>query len=158
MEHVAVVTKDVRLHADYDEEYLEWLFNELDTIGLWGPLWPDGVRRGRLWTELVSRGGTVDGWYVCQLRAGGFCRVLQFAATARGADVVFAQLAYRARERGAAGLYGRLEPKLLVPVTARGLAIRASEGRLLVHSRDPNLSTVVRAGEALLTRMDGEWW
>jgi hypothetical protein len=158
LEHLAAVTGDVRLRADYDERYLDWLFGELDTIGSWAPLWPDGVRRGRLWAELVSRGGAVDGWYVCQLRAGGLCRVLQFAATARGAESVFAHLAHRARERGAAGLYGRLEPKLLAPVTARRLAIRPSDGRLLVHARDEDLSTAVRAGDALLTRMDGEWW
>ena len=158
VEHLAATTGDVRLRADYDEPYLEWLFRELDMIGSWGPLWPGGVRRGVLWAELVSRGGVVDGWYVCQLRVGGFCRVLQFAATARGAEVVFAQLAHRARERGAAGLYGRLEPKLAVPVTARGLAIRPSDGRLLVHSREEALSMAVRAGDALLTRLDGEWW
>ena len=126
MEHLEVVTRDVRLRADYDEPYLEWLFRELDMIGCWGPLWPDGVG-GAARAEVVSRGGVVDGWYVCQLRIGGFCRVLQFAATARGAEVVFAQLAHRARERGAAGLYGRLEPRLAVPVTARSLAIRPSE-------------------------------
>jgi hypothetical protein len=158
VDHLGAVTGDIRLHADYDADYLSWLFRELDEIGMWGPLWPGGVRRGPLWAELVRRGDAVEGWYVCQLRVGGFCRVLQFATALRAADAVFAQLAYRARARGAAGLYGRLEPRLVAPVTSAGAVLRPSDGRLLVHSRHAELARAVRAGEALLTRMDGEWW
>jgi hypothetical protein len=83
---------------------------------------------------------------------------LQFAAAPRANDTVFAQLSSRAEALGAAALYGRLEPTLVAPAVNASSLIRPSDGRLLVHSRDAGLTTALRAGEGLLTRMDGEWW
>ena len=158
VEHAESVAAPARLRTAYDAGYVTWLFEELRRVEARGTLWADGVPRGPFWAELVSSGGRVDGWYVCHLRRGGFCRVLQFASTARGADTVFAQLSFRARELRAAALYGRLEPRLVGPVTAGRCLIRPSDGRLLVHARDAELANAARAGDAFLTRMDGEWW
>lgn len=158
VEHAGRVTAGLRFHAAYDIPYLTWLFDELARVEARGTLWSEGVPRGRLWAELVEAGGTVAGWYVCHLRDAGFCRVLQFAAAPRGADVVFAQLSSRAEALGAAALYGRLEPTLVAPATESGSVLRPSDGRLLVHARDTELLTALRAGDALLTRLDGEWW
>jgi hypothetical protein len=158
LEHHSVVAKTVRLYADYDTAYLDWLFREIAEIASWGPLWPSRVGCGRLWAESVHSGGNVVGWYVCQVRRGGLCRVLQFAATPRGADVVYAQLAHSARALGAAGLYGRIEPRLFVPVTEGPGLIVPSGGRLLVHTGDRELLAAVLGGDALLSTMDGEWW
>ena len=156
--HVDRLTAGVRFHAAYDVPYLAWLFDELARVEARGTLWADGVPRGRLWAELVRSDGIVLGWYVCHLREAGFCRVLQFAAAPRASEAVFAQLSSRADELGAAALYGRLEPTLVAPVVNASSIIRPSDGRLLVHSRDTELVTALRAGDALLTRMDGEWW
>lgn len=158
VEHAKAVAAPARLRAAYDAKYVAWLFEELRRVEARGTLWADGVPRGRLWAELVSSDGRVEGWYVCHLRRGGFCRVLQFASTARCADTVFAQLSFRARALNAAALYGRLEPLLVRPVTASRCLIRPSDGRLLVHARNAELADAVRAGDAFLTRMDGEWW
>ena len=158
VEHVAGVTSSLRFRADYDEPYLTWLFEELARVAQRGTLWADGVPRGRLWAELVRTNDTVLGWYVCHLREAGFCRVLQFASAPRTSDAVFAQLSSRAQALGAAALYGRLEPLLVAPAVNAPSSIRPSDGRLLVHARDHELATVLRAGDALLTRMDGEWW
>jgi Acetyltransferase (GNAT) domain len=152
------VASTVRLRSAYDKAYVTWLFGELARVEERGTLWADGIPRGRLWAEAVRTNGTVVGWYVCHHREGGFCRVLQFATAPRAADDVFAQLSFRARLFGAAALYGRLEPSLVAPVTNAPYIVRRSDGRLLVHSRDPEIATAVRAGDALLTRMDGEWW
>lgn len=151
------VAATARLRAAYDEPYVTWLFDELGRVAARGTLWRDGIARGRLWAESIHRDGLL-GWYVCHLRTGGFCRVLQVVARPRALDDVFAALSSRARSLGAAALYGRLEPELVAPVTAAGCVIRPSDGRLLVHSRTPQLATAVRAGDALLTRLDGEWW
>ena len=158
LEHLPTVTASARLRSDYDLQYLEWLFEELDDISRWGPVQPRLVRRGPRWAELVKRNGQVLGWYVCQLRRGGFCRLLQFAATEQGAETVFDQLAYRARELGAAGLYGRIEPRLVGPLSTRGCLIRFGDGRLLVHSTREEIVHAILSGNALLTRLDGEWW
>jgi hypothetical protein len=106
----------------------------------------------------VKKDGIVQGWYVCHLRRGGFCRVLQLVATSRGAEPVFDGLVYRARERGASGIYGRLEPQLFSAVSNRRSFIRVHEGRMLAHSHDRQIANAIFTGDALLTRMDGEWW
>lgn len=163
LQSLSAVTSSLRLYADYDRVYLDWLFDELRDVAARGPLWAAGegrrtVRRGDLWAELVTEEGRVAGWYVCHLRRGGFCRVIQFAATRSGAETVFGQLAYRARLHGAAGIYGRVEPMLFAPLSMRRAVIRVHEGRLLAHARDREIVHSILDGTALLTRMDGEWW
>ncbi len=154
---IEAIATGMRLRSAYDTSYLSWLFDELDRVAARGTLWADGVARGRLWAEAV-RTDKLLGWYVCHLREGGFCRVLQFAAEPKSGDEVFLHLSSRAHQVGAAALYGRLEPQLVAPVTNSRCIIRPSDGRLLVHSSDPEIARTVRAGHALLTRMDGEWW
>ena len=158
VEHAAHVTAGVRFRVTYDVPYVTWLFDELGRVEARGTLWADGIPRGGLWAELVRSGESVVGWYVCHLREAGFCRVLQFAPAPRKSDALFAELSFRAEAFGAAALYGRLEPTLVAPAVNAASHIRPSDGRLLVHARDPGLLAAVRSGDALLTRMDGEWW
>jgi hypothetical protein len=158
LEHLPTITAAMRLCPDYDAPYLQWLFEQLDGISCWGPIHPRLVKRGHRWAELVKKNRRIVGWYVCQLRRGGFCRLLQFAATEQGAETVFDQLAYRARELGAAGLYGRVEPRLVGPLSTRRCLIRFGDGRLLVHSNRDEIVHAILSGRALLTRLDGEWW
>jgi hypothetical protein len=158
LEHLPVVTAATRLHPDYDRPYLEWLFAELEATSRRGPLWLAGVRRGAPWAELVRSEGQVLGWYVCHLRSGGFCRLLQLAAAEKSVATVVDQLVYRARLNGAAGLYGRLEPRLLAPLSEQRCVLRFAQGRLLVHSQNEDIVRAILSGSALLTRLDGEWW
>jgi hypothetical protein len=156
LELLPVIDKTVRLRVEYDLPYLGWLFQELDREQ--PTLWERGVRRGKLWAEAVHRGGRPVGWYVCQLRAGLPCRVLQIAATSTETDFVLTQLLHRASARGATGVYGRVEPRLVGPLSVGRSSLRFSEGRMLVSARDPELVNAVVRGDALLTRLDGEWW
>ena len=152
------ITSEPALPCGYDEAYLTWLFDELARVAQRGTLWADGVPRGRLWAELVEANDTVLGWYVCHLREAGSVASSSSPRLRGRADAVFAQLSSRAQALGAAALYGRLEPMLVAPATNAPSSIRPSDGRLLVHARDPELATALRAGDALLTRLDGEWW
>jgi hypothetical protein len=86
------------------------------------------------------------------------CRVLQIAATSTEIDFVLTQLLHRASARGATGVYGRVEPRLVGPLSVGRSFLRFSEGRMLVSARDPELANAVIRGDALLTRLDGEWW
>lgn len=158
LEHLPDVAGSVRLRSDYDQPYLEWLFDRVDDITRWGPVHPRLVPRGPLWAELVRKNGQVQGWFICHLRRGGACRLLQLAATDHGVDMVVDQLVYCARQRGAAGLYGRMEPRLVAPVSRHRCLLRFSPGRLLVHSRQKDITDAILSGDALLTRLDGEWW
>jgi hypothetical protein len=157
LQHFDEVTAHLRLVPHYDRESLTWLLRELEQVGV-EQVFPNRVPRGPVFAELVKGDQGVVGWYVCQLRRGGFCRVLQLAAKPRRAGDVLDHLWARAFEEGAAGVYGRLEPHLVGPLSERRLLLRFSQGRFLVHGRDQEVVDAVLRGEALLTRLEGEWW
>jgi hypothetical protein len=148
LEHLPVVTRSLRLFPAYDEEYLDWLFAEL--------------HHNRTWGEPVQRlvrdvNGRVLGWYVYFLLPGHGCQVVHVAARDRHAGDVLDALFGDAVEHGGAGVQGRVEPRLLGALAERGSLFRFS-ARSLVHSRDPELLAVLAAGQALLTRLEGDWW
>jgi len=157
LEHLPDVAEGLRLVPEYDVDYLTWLFAELDRVGD-EQVFQNRVARGPLVAELVTQDRRVIGWYVSHLKPGGLCRVLQVAAQPRHAGAVLDRLVRRAEELGAAGVYGRLEPRLVGPLSERRTLLRFSHGRLLAHARDDDIVDSILRGEALLTRLDGEWW
>jgi hypothetical protein len=148
LEHLPVVTRSLRLFPDYDEPYLNWLFAELHHNRTWGA----PVRR-----LVRDRQGRVLGWYVYFLLEGEGCQVVQIANSDRHADEVLETLFADVVEHGGAGAQGRVEPRLLAALAHRGALFRYS-ARSLVHSREPELLAVLAAGQALLTRLEGDWW
>ena len=148
LEHLPVVTRSLRLFPAYDEPFLDWLFAELHHNRTWG----SPVRR------LVRDGNArVLGWYVYFLLHGKGCQVVHVAARDRHAGDVLDALFADAIEHGGAGVQGRVEPRLLGALAHRGCLFRYS-ARSLVHSNDPELLAVLAAGQALLTRLEGDWW
>lgn len=148
LEHLHAVAGRVRLRLDYDERYLRWLFAELArATGLGTPV-----------ARLVrDAGGRVVGWYVYLFLRRGTARVLQLATSNRDAGLVLDHLLRDAWVRDAVAVQGRLEPRLLEPLSRRRCAM-AYRGGSLVHSRDKEIRAVINSGDALLTRLDSEWW
>ena len=141
-------TAGFRLRPDYDEGYLRWLLAELATV----------ERRGELTARLVrGEGDRVLGWYIAYFPRGGVAQVLQVAAQADDAGTVLDELFVQASAAGVAAVCGRLEPHLVDAVTDRHCIIRRTS-KVLVHAKDPEIARAVLAGEAFLTRLDGEWW
>ena len=154
VEALPAVGNHMALRPDYDETYVAWLFGELERM----------PARGELVARLVRRSGSpsagrrrVAGWYVYHLRAGKRCEVLAVAAP-NDADVelVIDHLFAHAHRHGAIALRGRLEPRLVDAVTRRRCLLRHG-GPALVHTHDIELARAVLAGDALLTRLEGEW-
>jgi hypothetical protein len=148
LEHMPVVTRSLRLFPAYDEPFLNWLFSELHDNRTWGKPVRRFVRDDK---------GRALGWYVYYLLPGEGCQVIQVAARDRHAGDVLDALFADAVEHGGAGLQGRVEPRLLAALAHRGSVFRFS-ARSLVHSRDPELLAVLAAGQALLSRLEGDWW
>ena len=73
------------------------------------------------------------------------------------ADVVLETLAADADEAGATALQGRIDPYLYPSVRDDRYRLHPTAWSL-VHARDPAVLGAVLGGQALLTRMDGEWW
>lgn len=159
LEHVELVTRGARLVSSYDQRYLEWLFRQLERIDHHQLFWLGGTRGGP-WAELVLDGREHPvGWFICNLSPRGICRVLQLATTERQAPTVLAQLLHRAGQHGATAVAGRVEPRLVAALLKEQRLVRYWQGgRMLIHARDARIANAVVAGDALLTRLDGEWW
>jgi hypothetical protein len=149
VEHFPAIADRVRLHLDYDEAYVAWLFDELAVVrGLGTPV-------ARLVRE---RTGRVLGWYVYCLIPGGIARVAQVAAADRHSGSVLDDLLHDAWSRGAAAVIGRIEPRLLEPLKHRRCLLHFAGSAALVHSRHEMILGAIASGRSLLTRLDGEWW
>jgi hypothetical protein len=137
-----------RLRPDYDPVFLDWLFGEMRAVRTRGSLIARVVR---------TRERRVLGCYVYYLRRAGVSDVLQVVATPRDVGRVVDDLFAHAKANGAALLRGRLEAPLVEALGSRRCVFRFN-GAALVHARDPEVIRAINAGEALLTRMEGEWW
>jgi hypothetical protein len=149
LEHLPSVAGHLRLRPAYDEAFLEWLFAEMAAVTALGELTGCLVR---------DRRGRVLGWYVFYRKAGDVGQVLQIAARNRDAAAVLQHLFHHAQRTGVAVLTGQLEPWLLEPLSQRWCFLHRLSGNLLVHARDPAIVDSVLAGQALLSRMEGDRW
>ncbi|MGH3611797.1 MAG: GNAT family N-acetyltransferase [Pseudonocardia sp.] len=148
VEQVNDAARRLRLRPDYDTEYLEWLFAELEVVGF----------RGVPVRHLVrDRGGKVIGWYVYHLAERGIAQVLQVAAPLGDTGAVLDHLFRHADTHGAAAVLGRVEPSLIGELRSRRCLLIPTDW-CLVHARDPAVLAVLGTPQALLTRLDGEWW
>lgn len=138
----------LRLHPDYDTEYLHWLFAELQAVD----------ERGVPVRHLVyDRSGRVAGWYVYYLAPGGIAQVLQVAAPSGNPDLVLDQLFWHAARGGAAAVQGRLEPALFASLRSRRCIFSRTQFAM-AYSEDLRLLGLLGSAKALLSRLEGEWW
>ena len=149
VEHLPLIGDHVRLHLDYDERFVSWLFDQLDAVGGLGTPVAHLVR---------EPGGRVLGWYVYLFAPRGVSQVLQVAAADRDVGRVLDHLLYDAWASGTVAVRGRIEPRLLQALSSRRCALRYAGPLALAHSRDVQLLGAIASGRALLTRLDGEWW
>jgi hypothetical protein len=150
LQHLPSVLQHRRLHPDYDEAFLAWLFHEMAEVR----------SRGELVKRLVrDREGRVLGWYVAYLQPRGLSQVMQLAAKERNAPTVLDHLFHDAQRAGVAVLTGQLEPVLFEALSQRWRrCFLHLSANFLVHARDPEVLNPILAGQAMLTRMDGERW
>jgi GNAT superfamily N-acetyltransferase len=148
VEGAETLGSSLTLRPAYDEAFVRWLFAEMSRVETYGTL----VR-----TLLRDADDGLLGWYVYYLRPGGTSHVLQVMARERDVGVTLDHLFDHARAHGSAALRGRLEPRLLEPLGRRRCILRY-EGGSLVHTQTPAILNAIAYGDALLTRMDGEWW
>jgi GNAT superfamily N-acetyltransferase len=139
----------VRLYPDYDAGFLRWLFREMALTTSHGTLLRALVRDAR---------GELLGWYVYYLKPGGISQVMQVAARSRFVGEVLDHLFFDAQAGGSAALQGRLEPRLLEPLSHRRVLLHPSGYLTLVDARNRDLLDAIAAGDAILTRMEGDWW
>lgn len=137
-----------RLRPAYDSEYLEWLFSEMEAVQGRGPLARRLVR---------DEGGRPLGWYVAYLPSSGIGQAIGIGSIRPDAGPVLDRLFSDARAAGASAVQGRVEPALLPALTTRRCLFRRSEWAL-VHYADDEVAAAAGREQAMLTRLEGEWW
>ena len=100
----------------------------------------------------------VVGWYLCYLKHGRSCEVLPMAGRRDATELVLDYLFYHAWRNGAVAVSGRLQADFFDALKAKRCVLHGGGPPVLVHSREREIVDAVRAGDAFLTRLDGEWW
>ncbi len=113
---------------------------------------------GALRQRLLREGGRVVGSYIYYLRRGSTAQVLFLHASEDRYLDALNHLCADALGQGAAAVSGRLDPRRLTEFSAAGCVLNRSYNWMQFHSREPELELAVQSGDALLTRLEGEWW
>jgi Acetyltransferase (GNAT) domain len=132
------------LRPRYDPATLAWLLGMLR-----GKL--RGLRGVR-----VRDADTVIGWYVYGLERE-VAQVVRLEATAGRFGDVQRHLLADAFEQGAAAVCDRLAPRRLGELDDRLCILRRAPW-VLFHSRVREVRAAIALDDAVLSRMDGEWW
>jgi hypothetical protein len=136
------------LRPRYDPHSAAWLLAQAGAKRRHGPL------QGAL---LREAGGRAAGWFLYYLNCR-MSQVLQIGSRRERAGDVLEQLFEHARAQGAVAIQGRLEPNLAQALQGRRCLLQQRGIATLVHARDPGLLVPFFRGDALFTRLDGEWW
>jgi hypothetical protein len=136
------------LRPDYHAADLEWLLAQARAKRRHGDL------HGAL---LRDRGGRAAGWFLYYLN-DAVSKVLSVGGGRDALPAVLEALFAHARSRGAAALEGRLEPHLAAALKGKRCLLQNRGIATLLHARDPALLVPFLRGDALFTRLEGEWW
>ena len=143
------LTRGAALRPVYDRASLQWLLDLLARKRVLGEV------RGSIVRE---PSGELAGWYVYFLNRGGIGEVVQVGARRDAMPEVLDRLFHDARQGGAAAVSGQLDPAAFQALSERGCVFHHDGGSwFLVHSRNPAALDAFQAGQAFLTRLEGEW-
>lgn len=148
IDQVARAGRTLRLRPAYDRVHLEWLFSEIAGIN----------PRARLIRRLLrSSNGRVVGWYVYLQPHRGIAQVLQVRAATGEVEPVLRHLLRDAFEQGAVGVQGRVEADQASFLAGRQCLLWPTAW-VLAATADPEIAALLQTPQALLSRLDGEWW
>jgi hypothetical protein len=145
---IDIASQRFALRPDYDYDSLRWLVDFLDSARYRGTL-----RR----RAVTDESGRVQGWYLYYANSEGYNGVLQLHALGGKASEIFrGLLADVERVGGAPVTTGRLQPGLLPTLADQECALSFGPW-MLAHARDIRIMKALVAGDAFITRLEGEF-
>ena len=147
--NLPAILRDYALQPVYNAHSLAWLLDQAARKTCHGKL------RARAVLDDKQR---LIGWYLYYLRPGGLSEVVQVAALKGSHDSVLTMLLADAWRHGAATVRGRLDPRSAQDLSDRHCWFRRDSTWTLFHSRHPEIMDAIHQGDALLSRLEGEWW
>jgi hypothetical protein len=150
MTNNAAMSRGHALAACYDKVMLEQVLRDL-------------ARKtdefGRLRGVLVDGGaGMPIGWYLYYEKPGEIGQVVNVAAVNGKYGEILDHMFHDAAGRGLIALRGRLVPKRVAALEEKGCVLGRDGPWMVVHSSKPEVLATIERGDALLTRLDGEFW
>lgn len=139
---------DRTLRSDYDDQVVQWMLGRASRLN----------GNGQLRKALVrDEAGHVAGWYVYCGHRGKIGEVLQIAAQGRAVPLVLDHLLHDASQQGVVALSGRLDPPFAWELSERFFLLYRRRFSMWIHSQQPEVVDTILAGDAFLSRLDGEW-
>jgi hypothetical protein len=136
------------LRPVYDEQSLNWILRRAEELR----------RNGRLQKILVkTEEQDIAGWYIYYAKPGAISQVVQLYAKPSFANAVLDHLFHHAESQGAAAVGGRMEPSLMQAFSERHCLFHCGPAWALVYSPRPDLLHALDQGDALFSRLEGEW-
>jgi hypothetical protein len=149
VEHLPELMNGHALQPHYDMRVLPWLIDQTSRKARHGRLRSRAVRDNR--RQLL-------GWYLYYTNPGEVNEVVQISARKGAFDKVLERLLVDAWRQGAVAVRGRLEAEHVKEFSERLCWFRHEPPNTVVYSRDPELMAAIQAGDAVLGRLEGEWW
>jgi len=115
--------------------------------------------RGTLHKVAVrTESGRPLGWYLYYLTATGVAEVLQIGGNEEKMPEVLNHLFYHAWQRGAVAASGPMDSRLCRTLSENHCEFHGPDSWMLIHSSDQQIVNTIHAGDAFLSRLEGEWW
>jgi hypothetical protein len=132
----------------YDDRSLKWLLNVIAEKESLGALRLMAVHNDK--REMI-------GWYLYHLKPGGMSTALQIMARNNSMNEVLDHLFYDAWRQDSVAVSGRLDPKFVREISDKYCFFNCGRPWVLVHSHNPELLRTFRDGDAMLSKLEGEW-
>lgn len=140
--------KGYSIWAEYDPRSLKWLLDYMNRT----------ANRGKL-RKLFLRDDRqkIVGYYVYYVKPGGVGEVVQLCGDPQFTKPILDHLFNDAMEHGSLALHGVVDPRRMADFSDKGCFFTCKGGWALAYSRNSEILEVLERGDALLTRLDGEW-
>jgi hypothetical protein len=135
------------LRVEYDEGTLRWVLARARQRRV-----DDSFR-----AAVIRNDHRIIGWYLYHLDASRVANVLQMVAGPAAIGHVLDHLFQQAAGQGALAVSGRLEPRFLQALSDKYCVFHRRGPWVLLNARRPELLRAFESGEAVFSRLDGEW-
>ena len=135
------------LWPEYDAHSLGWLLKTIARKTQWGELRKLAIHNVR---------GELIGWYLYHLKPGGTSTLLQLMAKKTAIEEVLDHLFYDAWQHGSLAVTGRMEPQFMPALIDKRCLLNGGPW-VLIQSHTPDVLQRMQHGDALLSKLEGEW-
>jgi GNAT superfamily N-acetyltransferase len=137
------------LWPEYDAKSLAWLLSFMERM----------KGHGQTLRKFVLRDdqGQIVGWYIYYNTVDGVAEVAQIGGARKQIKDILDHLFRDALSHGAIALHGTVDRGLMDQFSDKNCFFTCRGGWTLAHSHNPRFLELLTSGDALLSRLDGEW-